>query len=102
MCLSYVSERTVRCVTRSLKNAVMQQQMISVDKALQILDHETPPLVVDREKLKVCVIKYLLVTGFLHLDAGWRLGWQLTMCVIFLLSLFLATSGAVREGGDED
>lgn len=44
-------------MTRALKNAVMQQQMINVDKALQILDQETPPLVVDRDKLKVCVIK---------------------------------------------
>lgn len=66
MCLSYVSERTVRCMTRSLKNAVMQQQMISVDKALQILDQETPPLVVDREKLKVCVC---VLAG--HMDGVW-------------------------------
>uniref|UniRef100_A0A3Q1CXN7 ATPase family AAA domain-containing protein 2 n=1 Tax=Amphiprion ocellaris TaxID=80972 RepID=A0A3Q1CXN7_AMPOC len=39
-------------MTRALKNAVLQQQMINVDKALQILDQETPPLVVDRDKLK--------------------------------------------------
>lgn len=46
------TERCVRRITRSLKNAVAQQQMINVDKALQILDRETPPLVVDRDKLK--------------------------------------------------
>ncbi|XP_047455651.1 ATPase family AAA domain-containing protein 2-like isoform X2 [Mugil cephalus] len=46
------TERNVRRMTRALKNAVLQQQKISVDKALQILDQETPPLVVDRDKLK--------------------------------------------------
>uniref|UniRef100_I3JJY9 ATPase family AAA domain-containing protein 2 n=1 Tax=Oreochromis niloticus TaxID=8128 RepID=I3JJY9_ORENI len=40
-------------MTRALKNAVLQQQMINVDKALQILDKETPPVVVDKDKLKV-------------------------------------------------
>ncbi|XP_070690704.1 ATPase family AAA domain-containing protein 2-like [Pempheris klunzingeri] len=45
-------ERGARRITRALKNAVLQQQMIDVDKALQILDKETPPLVVDRDKLK--------------------------------------------------
>lgn len=47
-------------MTRALKNAVLQQQMINVDKALQILDKETPPVVVDKDKLKVwdtvCVV----------------------------------------------
>lgn len=40
-------------MTRGLKHAVLLQQKIDVDKALQILDEETPPLVVDRDKLKV-------------------------------------------------
>uniref|UniRef100_A0A669DPK7 ATPase family AAA domain-containing protein 2 n=1 Tax=Oreochromis niloticus TaxID=8128 RepID=A0A669DPK7_ORENI len=52
-CLFGVSERNVRRMTRALKNAVLQQQMINVDKALQILDKETPPVVVDKDKLKV-------------------------------------------------
>uniref|UniRef100_A0A8C9X9X8 ATPase family AAA domain-containing protein 2 n=1 Tax=Sander lucioperca TaxID=283035 RepID=A0A8C9X9X8_SANLU len=47
-----VSEPNVRRITRALKNAVLQQQMVDVNKALQILDQETPPLVVDRDKLK--------------------------------------------------
>lgn len=42
-------------MTRALKNAVIQQQVFSVDKALQILDQETPLLVVDKDKLKVCL-----------------------------------------------
>ncbi|XP_070821724.1 ATPase family AAA domain-containing protein 2-like isoform X1 [Chaetodon trifascialis] len=46
------TERSVRRITRGLKNAVLQQQMIDVDKALQILDQESPRLVVDRDKLK--------------------------------------------------
>ncbi|XP_038567961.1 ATPase family AAA domain-containing protein 2-like isoform X2 [Micropterus salmoides] len=46
------TERSERRMTRSLKNAVLQQQKFDVDKALQILDQETPPLVVDGEKLK--------------------------------------------------
>ncbi|XP_040899672.1 ATPase family AAA domain-containing protein 2-like isoform X2 [Toxotes jaculatrix] len=46
------TERSVRRMTRALKNAVLQQQMIDVDKALQILDQEIPPLVVDRDRLK--------------------------------------------------
>lgn len=40
-------------MTRALKNAVLQQQMIDVETALHILDQETPPVVVDRDKLKV-------------------------------------------------
>uniref|UniRef100_A0A671W9J7 ATPase family AAA domain-containing protein 2 n=1 Tax=Sparus aurata TaxID=8175 RepID=A0A671W9J7_SPAAU len=47
-----VSEWCVRRVTRSLKTTVQQQQFIDVHKALQILDQETPPLVVDKVKLK--------------------------------------------------
>uniref|UniRef100_A0A3B4XMJ3 ATPase family AAA domain containing 2 n=1 Tax=Seriola lalandi dorsalis TaxID=1841481 RepID=A0A3B4XMJ3_SERLL len=46
------NKRSVRRMTRALKNAVLQQQMIDVDKALQILDQKIPPLVVDRDKLK--------------------------------------------------
>ncbi|KAM9353797.1 ATPase family AAA domain-containing protein 2 [Symphorus nematophorus] len=46
------TERSVRRITRGLRNAVQQQQLIDVDKALQILDQETPALVVDRDKLK--------------------------------------------------
>lgn len=42
-------------MTRALKNSVLQQQAINVDEVLQILDEDTPPLVVDREKLKVWV-----------------------------------------------
>lgn len=71
-------------MTRALKHAVLQQQqMIHVDKALQILDQETPPLVVDRDKLKVrdtvhvCVcwliLHNIIITpcqiGFLLLDS---------------------------------
>ncbi|XP_030250051.1 ATPase family AAA domain-containing protein 2 isoform X5 [Sparus aurata] len=46
------TEWCVRRVTRSLKTTVQQQQFIDVHKALQILDQETPPLVVDKVKLK--------------------------------------------------
>lgn len=46
------AERSGRRMTRALKISVQKQQMINVDKALQILDQETPPLVVDRDKLK--------------------------------------------------
>ncbi|XP_035020238.2 ATPase family AAA domain-containing protein 2 isoform X1 [Hippoglossus stenolepis] len=46
------TERSVRRRTRSVKSSVLQQQMIDVDKALQILDKEVPLLVVDRDKLK--------------------------------------------------
>lgn len=42
-------------MTRALKNAVMQQQVFHAEKALQILDQEAAPLVVDRDKLKVRV-----------------------------------------------
>lgn len=41
-------------MTRALKNTMLQQHMIPVDKALQILNEESPPLVVDRDRLKVC------------------------------------------------
>uniref|UniRef100_A0A667Y880 ATPase family AAA domain-containing protein 2 n=1 Tax=Myripristis murdjan TaxID=586833 RepID=A0A667Y880_9TELE len=52
VCVCVVSERSVRHMTRALKNAVLQQQMIDVETALHILDQETPPVVVDRDKLK--------------------------------------------------
>lgn len=57
-------------MTRALKNAVLQQQMIDVDKALQILDQETPPLVVDRDKLKVCGILWKPGLFFSLIDTG--------------------------------
>ncbi|XP_053289105.1 ATPase family AAA domain-containing protein 2 isoform X3 [Pleuronectes platessa] len=46
------TERSMRRRTRSVKSSVLQQQMIDVDKAMQILDKEVPLLVVDRDKLK--------------------------------------------------
>ncbi|XP_017265508.1 ATPase family AAA domain-containing protein 2 isoform X2 [Kryptolebias marmoratus] len=46
------TEHNMRRMTRALKNTVLQQQMIDADKALQILNQETPPLVVDRNRLK--------------------------------------------------
>ena len=51
--LCHVSEKGTRHMTRGLKSQVLQQQMIDVDKALEILDQKIPPLVVDRDKLKV-------------------------------------------------
>ncbi|XP_019910056.3 ATPase family AAA domain-containing protein 2 isoform X1 [Esox lucius] len=45
-------ETGVRRVTRSLKNQAMQQGMVDVDKAMEIFDQETQPLVVDHNKLK--------------------------------------------------
>ncbi|KAM9724009.1 ATPase family AAA domain-containing protein 2 isoform 2-T2 [Menidia menidia] len=46
------TERNTRRMTRGLKNSMLHQQIINVDKAQQILEQETPPLVVDRDKLK--------------------------------------------------
>lgn len=40
-------------MTRTPKNTGQQQQMMDVDEAVQILDQETPPLVMDKNKLKV-------------------------------------------------
>uniref|UniRef100_A0A4W6E9R9 ATPase family AAA domain-containing protein 2 n=1 Tax=Lates calcarifer TaxID=8187 RepID=A0A4W6E9R9_LATCA len=57
-----INFRSARRMTRALKNAVLQQQMISVDKALQILDQEIPPLVVDRDKLKELLEKVVTKT----------------------------------------
>ncbi|XP_074510873.1 ATPase family AAA domain-containing protein 2 isoform X3 [Sebastes fasciatus] len=56
------TERSVRRITRALKNAVLQQQMVDVDKALQILNEETPPLVVDRDQLKVLLERVVTKT----------------------------------------
>lgn len=46
-----ISERLARGMTRAKKNVMMQQQRTDVDSAVE---QETPPLVVDRNKLKVC------------------------------------------------
>lgn len=41
-------------MTRAKKNVMMQQQQrTDVDSAVPIVEQETPPLVVDRNKLKV-------------------------------------------------
>uniref|UniRef100_A0A3B3YK56 ATPase family AAA domain-containing protein 2 n=1 Tax=Poecilia mexicana TaxID=48701 RepID=A0A3B3YK56_9TELE len=56
------AERNVRRMTRALKNTVLQQHMIPVDKALQILNEENPPLVVDRDKLKELLDKVVTKT----------------------------------------
>ncbi|KAM9415331.1 ATPase family AAA domain-containing protein 2-like [Salvelinus alpinus] len=42
----------VRRVTRATRTLVQQQQLIDVDKALEILTQKTPQLVVDHDKLK--------------------------------------------------
>ncbi|XP_054477905.1 ATPase family AAA domain-containing protein 2-like isoform X2 [Anoplopoma fimbria] len=56
------TERSVRRITRAVKNAVLQQQMVDVDKALQSLHQETPPLVVDRDKLKELLERVVIKT----------------------------------------
>ncbi|XP_055083792.1 ATPase family AAA domain-containing protein 2-like [Periophthalmus magnuspinnatus] len=55
-------ERTVRRMTRALKITVQKQQMINVDQVLQILDKETPPLEVDRDKLKELLERLVVKT----------------------------------------
>lgn len=58
-------------MTRALKNAVMQQQVLHADKAMEILDQEAAPLVVDRDKLKVRVYlkKFHLITEMYQLPS---------------------------------
>ncbi|XP_011483397.1 ATPase family AAA domain-containing protein 2 isoform X3 [Oryzias latipes] len=56
------TECSTRRMTRALKNSVLQQQAINVDEVLQILDEDTPPLVVDREKLKELLEKVVAKT----------------------------------------
>ncbi|XP_027865740.1 ATPase family AAA domain-containing protein 2 isoform X2 [Xiphophorus couchianus] len=56
------AERNVRRMTRALKNTMLQQHGITVDKALQILNEENPPLVVDRDKLKGLLDKVVTKT----------------------------------------
>ncbi|KAM6936195.1 ATPase family AAA domain-containing protein 2 isoform 2-T2 [Lycodopsis pacificus] len=56
------TERCVRRITRALKSAVQQQQVVDVDKALQILHQETPPLVVDRDKLQELLERVVIKT----------------------------------------
>ncbi|KAL6108851.1 atad2 [Pungitius sinensis] len=55
-------EKSVRRVTRALKSAV-QNQVINVDNALQILHQETPPLVVDTDKLKELLERVVIKTN---------------------------------------
>lgn len=97
----HVAERIVKCMTRSQKNAVMQQ-MISVDKALQMLDQETPPLVVDTEKLKVCGMKHLSFACMLNFWVWMLCGYATNMFNLHVVPFFLNSSGAVGETGNED
>ncbi|XP_068426543.1 ATPase family AAA domain-containing protein 2-like isoform X2 [Clinocottus analis] len=58
-------EKSTRRITQALKSAVLLQQVVDVDKALQILHQETPPLVVDKDKLKELLERVVLKTeGF--------------------------------------
>lgn len=67
-------------MTRALKNTMLQQHVIPADKALQILNEENPPLVVDRDKLKVCdVTKHCTLIG----------GGSITTSLIALIRFFL-------------
>lgn len=59
---------TVRRMTRALKSAVQQQQAIPIDEALHALQQETPPLVVDREKLKEILEKVVALTEGFEVD----------------------------------
>ncbi|XP_068591755.1 ATPase family AAA domain-containing protein 2B isoform X2 [Cebidichthys violaceus] len=56
------TERCVRRITRALKSAVLQQQVVDVDKALLMLHQETPPLVVDRDKLQELLERVVIKT----------------------------------------
>ncbi|XP_031731941.1 ATPase family AAA domain-containing protein 2 isoform X1 [Anarrhichthys ocellatus] len=62
------AERCVRRITRALKRAVLQQQVVDVDKALQILHQETPPLVVDRDKLQELLERVVIKTEGYEVD----------------------------------
>ncbi|KAM8869662.1 ATPase family AAA domain-containing protein 2 [Spinachia spinachia] len=55
------TDKSLRRVTRALKTAV-QHQVINEDKALQILHQETPPLVVDGDKLKELLERVVVKT----------------------------------------
>ena len=48
-------------MTRALKNQVQQQQVISLDAAMEILGQKTPPLLVDHNKLQVGILALLQV-----------------------------------------
>lgn len=48
-------------MTRAKKNVMMQQQRTDMDNVVPIVEQETPPLVVDRNKLKVCWLTAELV-----------------------------------------
>lgn len=41
-------------MTRARRSQVEQQHLISVEKAMEILSEQTPPLIVDHGKLNVC------------------------------------------------
>ncbi|XP_013879634.1 ATPase family AAA domain-containing protein 2 [Austrofundulus limnaeus] len=52
----------MRPMTRAVKSTVLQQQTVDSDEALQILNEETPPLVVDRNRLKELLDKIVAQT----------------------------------------
>lgn len=81
----------MRCTTRAKKNVVMQQQMINVDEAVQILEQETPPLVVNRNKLKVCWMTAELIFAT-----------ELQASLTTLLPSFLTSLGAAGASGEKD
>lgn len=91
-------------MTRALKNAVMQQQVFSVDKALQILDQETPLLVVDKDKLKVCLFNEKRVFSKSWQDFTGLFGFVF-FCILTLHILyscaFLSTYGMSVEIGSK-
>ncbi|XP_042560325.1 ATPase family AAA domain-containing protein 2-like isoform X1 [Clupea harengus] len=57
-----------RRMTRALKNQVQQQQVISLDAAMEILGQKTPPLLVDHNKLQDLLHKVVAKTEGYEVD----------------------------------
>ncbi|XP_048116651.1 ATPase family AAA domain-containing protein 2-like isoform X2 [Alosa alosa] len=57
-----------RRMTRALKNQVQQQQVISLEAAMKILEQKTPPLVVDHSKLQDLLHKVVAKTEGYDVD----------------------------------
>lgn len=58
-------------MTRARRSQVEQQHLINVEKAMEILSEQTPPLIVDQDKLNVCFRENLL------------LNWQSSFSIIY-------------------
>lgn len=81
-------------MTRARRSQVEQQHLISVEKAMEILSEQTPPLIVDHEKLNVCILPLF----FLNAEVARKWWNKLKSKILILECIWLLMFGCTLLG----